>query len=308
MQQKFRLSIPATLAVVGIVALSSAATLISLAATEVTTAVTNNDPPRQSAPCFDGTGRWLKFTLGGRGLDQTSTEVGGPDSPQLQYDEVAGEGGFPVVGVDSLTIGGDPAYFTEVWVYPGGRLASVFAAPPRLTTTPTLLAPRRGRNITQLFICAVDGPQTTTSTSTSTTTTTTTTTVVTTLPSPCPGGQYFWENTSGVRLVSGVLAVDTGVVVPAGTLRVVSYVSMDGYTGREFILQPNERWRVLVGSAATAYTNDIADFVVSDTQTGSLPGIVTGGGNVKIEHWSIGTADYSSPNSVVPVSLCLRVD
>jgi hypothetical protein len=98
------------------------------------------------------------------------------------------------------------------------------------------------------------------------------------------------------------------LVVPAGTLRVVSYVSMDGYTGREFILQPNERWRVLVGSAATAYTNDIADFVVSDTQTGSLPGIVTGGGNVKIEHWSIGTADYSSPNSVVPVSLCLRVD
>jgi hypothetical protein len=262
------------------------------AADEVTTTVTNNDPPREGAPCFDGTGKWLKFTPGGRGLDQVKAEVGSPGSPVLTYDEFAGSGGFPVFGIDSLVINGAPAYFAEVWVYPGGRLASVFASPvPRLTTNPTVLAPRRGRNITQVFICAVPGPV---------------------VNGPCEGGEYLWTQsaTTGTRLfVGSTVTINTGVVVPAGSLTVVRYESFDGYLNRSLVTdQPNERWRVVVGSTGTTFTDDILDLVESDTRTGSLPPVVVGAGPVVIEHYSVSTLDTGSPNSVVPVSICFRVD
>jgi hypothetical protein len=260
------------------------------AATEVTTSVTSNDPPKESAPCFDGAGHWLKFTPGGRGMDQVKTEVGSPGSPILTYDEFAGSGGYPVFGIDSLVVNGAPASFAEVWVYPGGKTAYVFASPPRLTTAPTVLAPRSGRNITQVFVCAVDGPI---------------------VVGPCQGGEYLWsqDQVTGTKLsASGALTIDTGVDVPAGSLTVVSYTSFDSYTGRATVSQPNERWRVVVGAAGTGFTDDLADLVVTATASGSLAPVAIGAGRVVIQHYSVSTGDVSSPNSVVPVSVCFRVD
>ncbi len=262
------------------------------AATEVTTTVTSNDPPKEGAPCFDGTGKWLKFTPGGRGMDQVKTEVGAPGSPTLTYDEFAGSGGFPVFGIDSLVVSGAPAYFAEVWVYPGGKTAYVFASPPRLTTAPTVLAPRSGRNITQVFLCAVGGPI---------------------VVEPCPGGEYLWsqDRVTGTKLVVGVptnLTIDTLIDVPAGVLKVVSYTSYDSYLSRLTVTQPHEQWRVVVGSAGTGFTTDLADLVVMATATGALAPVAVGAGRVVIEHYSVSTGDVSSPNSVIPVSICFRVD
>lgn len=260
------------------------------AATEVNTTVTSDDPPKENAPCFDGTGRWMKFTPGGRGMDQTKTEVGAPGSPTLTYDEFPGSGGFPVFGIDSLVINGAPAYFAEVWVYPGGKTAYVFASPPRLTTAPTVLAPRKGRNVTQVFICAVGGPI---------------------VVEPCPGGQYLWsqDQVTGTKLYpGGVLTIDTLIDVPAGSLRVVSFTSYDSYETRITVTQPHEQWRVVVGSGGTDFTPDLEDFVVTATTTGSLGPVAVQAGRVVIEHYSVSTGDTSSPNSVVPVSVCLRVD
>ncbi len=259
------------------------------AATEVTTTVTSNDPPKESAPCFDGTGRWLKFTPGGRGLNQVKYEVGAPGSPKLTYDEYPGIGGFPVFNIQSLMVDGLPAYFSDVWVYPGGKTAYVFASGPRLTTAPTVLAPRSGRNITQVFMCALPPVQ-----------------------GPCPGGQYYWSQDAitGTKLYpGGVVTIDTGIDVPAGVLRVVSYTSFDGYAGRDTTpVQPNERWRVVVGAAGTGFTDDLTDLVMSDSRTGTLGPVSVGAGRVIIEHYSVSSGDTSSPNSVVPISICVRVD
>jgi hypothetical protein len=268
----------------------SLATPQANAATEVTTTVTSNDPPRENAPCFDGTGHWLKFTPGGRGFNQIKKEVGAPGSPTLTYDEYPGIGGFPVFNIQSLIVDGVNTAFSDVWVYPGGRTAYVFASGTRFTTAPTVLAPRSGRNITQVFLCAAP--------------------IV--VHEPCPGGQYFWSQdpATGTKLYpNAAVTIDTGVDVPAGVLKVVTYVSTDGYPTRPSTpTQPNERWRVVVGAVGTGFTDDLADGVVSDTRTGSLGPVSIGAGRVIIEHYSVSTLDISSQNSVVPVSICFRVD
>jgi hypothetical protein len=263
------------------------------AADEIEQNGTNNNPPRENAACFDGTGRWLKFTTGGSGANQIAREVGAPGSPTLVYDEVPGSDGYPVIVIHSLTVDDEPSAFAEVWVYPGGRLASTFLfSPPVTSTAPKAMAPRRGNNITQLFVCAVP--------------------IV--VPGPCPGGEYLWERSDlGFRMYMRgsveVQTLNTGLVVPAGKLTVVGYVSEDGYTGRSSVSQPFEQWRVVVGGVGTGYTTDIVDYVEYNQQTGSLGPIDQPGGEVVLEHYGVTNADGQlSPNSVVPVSICVRVD
>ena len=88
-------------------------------------------------------------------------------------------------------------------------------------STPGALAPRRGNNITQVFVCAV---------------------VVVVPPGPCPGGEYLWINQNPVRALGygpagapldGSEFIDyVGLSVPAGTLTIVSWTSSDSGTGR----------------------------------------------------------------------------
>jgi SdrD B-like domain len=99
------------------------------------------------------------------------------------------------------------------------------------------------------------------------------------------------------------------------TVTVSDVVSYDGYASRNTVTQPNERWRILFRKSgatvyATPYTNDVADLQKQAYWKGAL-GVATflpnGADAIVIEHYSVGTGDVSSPNSVVPASICINV-
>jgi len=166
--------------------------------------------------------------------------------------------------------------------------------------------------------------------------------IMTDPPTPiCRAGDFLWEqdvdvtnlNSEGlpivdVRLVRinsesftipGPYPAELGAAV---TLSVDDVVAWDGYVGRmNTPHQPNERYRIvflkngiLVGG--TGFTGDETDDGIntgweSDDWRGPLDqGIFLPNGTdeIRIVHWSdgeFGMDDTSSPNSVVPVSICI---
>lgn len=121
-----------------------------------------------------------------------------------------------------------------------------------------------------------------------------------------PGGQYTYTIPPG--LYPSLLT--SGVPVLVNVLEVVSY---DGYVGRTSSMQDNERWRIVFKKSAsivatTGYTPDLMDGVEETSWIGPLGSffLPMGADEVVLEHWCVGNP-ASSPESVVPASLCLSV-
>jgi protocatechuate 3,4-dioxygenase beta subunit len=102
----------------------------------------------------------------------------------------------------------------------------------------------------------------------------------------------------------------------AVTVNINDVVSYDGYSSRNTVSQPNERWRIVfrkggVTVATTSYTNDVPDNVRQGYWQGSLGtvNLPNGADEIRIEHWSVANDASCSngPNSVVPVSVCMTV-
>ncbi len=133
----------------------------------------------------------------------------------------------------------------------------------------------------------------------------------------CPAGSTKVINPSTQPLVR-LFAIDprtrisTNIAVPAGTLRIVNYLSWDGYETRITTTQLFEQWAVeIIGSPTvqTALTADVPDRVIEGTATGSLPDIVTNGGTVDFVHSSIvsAAANDGNYNSVHPIGFCYTI-
>ncbi len=96
--------------------------------------------------------------------------------------------------------------------------------------------------------------------------------------------------------------VETGAVMAAGPLTIVSYLSWDGYVGRTTTpAQLQEQWVVEVGGVRSAPTADLADGVEAATRSGSLGTINTPGGPLRFVHASTD----NSVQSVVPIGVCV---
>lgn len=148
-------------------------------------------------------------------------------------------------------------------------------------------------------------------------------------PEPvCTAGDFLWrqninsnDGSAPVRLVcSSLLSYTIPGPYPisfssATTIQVSDVVSYDGYAGRNTVTQQNERWRLVfrkngVTVATTPYTNDVPDQKTQAYWRGGL-GTVTlpnGTDEIRIEHWSVVNNSNCSngPNSVIPVSVCLK--
>jgi hypothetical protein len=106
----------------------------------------------------------------------------------------------------------------------------------------------------------------------------------------------------GEKLVPWYKTWQSSTVIPAGEY-VVTWMSADGYPGRENISQPNERWRFNVAGTVSPWTDDLADLVREATRSGQFSFTAPTAGPVLFEHWSI-AGDESSPNSLSPSGLC----
>ncbi|MBK9151772.1 MAG: carboxypeptidase regulatory-like domain-containing protein [Saprospiraceae bacterium] len=91
-------------------------------------------------------------------------------------------------------------------------------------------------------------------------------------------------------------------------------VSYDGYSGRNTVTQPNERWRLVfrknnVTVGTSQYTGDVPDQRTQGYWRGSLGTVTVPNGvdQIIIEHWSVANdgSCNNGPNSVVPVSVCI---
>lgn len=99
------------------------------------------------------------------------------------------------------------------------------------------------------------------------------------------------------------------------TVNVSEVVSYDGYVGRAPSgAQLDERWRIVFKKssavvAMTGYTADIPDFVEEASWVGSLGTVFlpAGADEIVLEHWCVGNPGAPTPESVVPVSVCLSV-
>jgi protocatechuate 3,4-dioxygenase beta subunit len=145
-------------------------------------------------------------------------------------------------------------------------------------------------------------------------------------PTPvCSNGNFLWSQSinpsdggAGIRLFCGGTKTytipgpyPTSFASGALTLNISDAVSYDGYNGRNTVTQPNERWRLVFrksGStvATSNWTTDVPDQKTQAYWRGSLGSVVVPNGvdQIIIEHWSQ-TQDCNSPNSVVPVSVCI---
>ncbi len=143
----------------------------------------------------------------------------------------------------------------------------------------------------------------------------------------CPVGSFLWSqpinpddgsvsvrliNSNGNRLYTLPTAsfpVEFGGPVKINITRAVSF---DGYFQRAGATQPNERWRVnfyhdSVLQWSSAYTEDLQDRVRQASWRGPLGMMMFQDGvdQIEIEHWSVASMPAESPDSVVPVSLCM---
>jgi hypothetical protein len=100
---------------------------------------------------------------------------------------------------------------------------------------------------------------------------------------------------------------DTGIVLPAGLLKIEKYFSWDGYTGREFAVEANESWAIAVGDTRTALTTDLPDGLNAVLVVDAFPSIEQPGGSVRIVHSSLVGPTDGSANSVVPMGFCYSV-
>ncbi len=99
------------------------------------------------------------------------------------------------------------------------------------------------------------------------------------------------------------------------TVDVTEVLAYDGYNGRENVTQANEQFRIVfkkngVVVGTTPYTQDLPDMVLEGSWSGSL-GTVTlpaGADEIVIEHWEAENGSCDTPNSLVPVSVCLSVE
>lgn len=100
------------------------------------------------------------------------------------------------------------------------------------------------------------------------------------------------------------------------TVNISDVVSYDGYSTRNTVSQPNERWRLVFKKngntvGTTGYTTDVPDNVKQDYWRGSLGtvSLPNGADQVIIEHWKVAqdVSCTNGPNSVSPVSVCLTV-
>lgn len=146
-------------------------------------------------------------------------------------------------------------------------------------------------------------------------------------PTPsCPNGSFVWsqpinpnDGTASLRMICGATTSYTipgpyPVIFGSGalTFNINDVVSYDGYNGRNTVTQANEKWRLVfkkAGSivATTNYTNDVPDQKTQGYWRGSLGtvNVPNGVDQIIIEHWSV-AQDCNSPNSVVPVSVCIN--
>ena len=167
--------------------------------------------------------------------------------------------------------------------------------------------------------------------------------VMTNPPTPiCTAGDFLWEQVVDVTNLdgTGLPIVDVRLVrsgkksftIPgpypaelssAVIVSVDDTVAWDGYVGRmNSFHQPNERYRIIflkngILQVGTDWTGDELDDGIntgweSDDWRGSLNQDIflpNGTDEIRIIHWSeeeFGMNDSSSPNSVVPVSICIN--
>ena len=153
----------------------------------------------------------------------------------------------------------------------------------------------------------------------------------------CNGG-FLWENEINVNNLSGSYGIPesslrlkdggtTSFLIPgpypaefstAFTISNIQAVSWDGYQARASVSgQPNEQWKVVFkknGNVVyqSAYTQDLGTGTTSAEWVGSLASNVSisnGVDAIYLVHYNdnyLGTGSSSSPNSVVPVSICLN--
>jgi len=131
-------------------------------------------------------------------------------------------------------------------------------------------------------------------------------------PNECPDGSEadYVVTFPGNKLVPNFPTQTVNTDIPAGEYA-VTLISGDYNRGAnhsgEPLVQPNERWRLL-GSTPTGYTDDLVDTTtdISGVATSGLSVVFdTGVSSVTAEHYSVGTGDRSSTNSVVPEYACL---
>lgn len=99
------------------------------------------------------------------------------------------------------------------------------------------------------------------------------------------------------------------------TVNVLEVVSYDGYVNRASAgVQPHEQWRIVFKKssavvATTGYTNDLADGVNQASWVGALGNVYlpAGADEIVLEHWCVANPGAPTPESVVPVSVCLSV-
>ncbi|NOT38636.1 MAG: hypothetical protein HOP11_14785, partial [Saprospiraceae bacterium] len=146
----------------------------------------------------------------------------------------------------------------------------------------------------------------------------------------CPVGNFLWkqevdpnDGSTPLRLVCGstttfLIPGPYGTALSSGqpvNINSISYVSYDGYVGRNSATQQNERWRLIfkkssITVATTPYTTDINDLVNQNTKTGTLGTYMlpAGADQIFIEHWAVANDGTCSngPNSVAPISVCIN--
>ncbi|MBL7776564.1 MAG: hypothetical protein JNK89_11215, partial [Saprospiraceae bacterium] len=96
------------------------------------------------------------------------------------------------------------------------------------------------------------------------------------------------------------------------TVNITDVVSFDGYVGRNTKSQPNEKWRIQFKKSgavvwSSTFTGDVPDLVTQGYWRGTLGSafLPNGADQIIIQHWSV-VNDCNSPNSVVPVSVCIE--
>ncbi len=148
-------------------------------------------------------------------------------------------------------------------------------------------------------------------------------------PTPvCDSGDFLWsqsinssDGSAPIRLVcSSLLSYTIPGPYPtsfssATTIQISDVVSYDGYAGRNSVTQQNERWRLVfikngITVATSPYTTDVPDLKTQAYWRGSLGSVTLPNGTdeIRIEHWSVNNNSNCSngPNSVIPVSVCLK--
>ncbi|MBK8192262.1 MAG: hypothetical protein IPK76_03210 [Lewinellaceae bacterium] len=148
-------------------------------------------------------------------------------------------------------------------------------------------------------------------------------------PDPdCPSGNNFlWSqginssNGNGTTFSNMYCGGTTTYTIPGPypaafngpvTVNISDAVSYDGYIGRNNKNQPNEKWRVQFKKSgavvwSSSFTGDIPDMVTQGYWRGGLGTafLPNGADQIIIQHWSV-VNDCNSPNSVVPVSVCIN--